>query len=566
MATSASTFMEYQFTARLKTLLKWALRKRLYAHKPANLSTKQFAYRMDLLTAALLDFSGTEQELHNKLQEQSFGSDAALQAVLPVITSFNQECGQMDHQRRAFLLQLQLQYLTPDKRQHETVTGQAHTLYPGVQEVQKQARKAYMAAHWRFDTVPPKEMAPLPVCHTRAAFVTYDKKVLEEVFKPLKGHIDGPWGWRTFMDPFSKLANIPCLHSATTRHAKMEATMHRAMKRIHLFSVCPWMVGSSFQTDGIQMKLLLHTLDSNRPGVPGLQHLHKAGYTGDFKKHTLKDIVKRGCGVYSLHSVIPGTVADLQDVQVTAVDPGQVLIVDGPRALGQNFCKENVVQLMHLPEAERCSYTGEEYRVRSLQLLGQSKEALRRNNTEYGAALEGLPRRKTADLPEFEAYCSSYAEHEDVIWTEVLHVARKHHRFKHFSAVQSAVEAVAEKIAPMRDKWKRRLVFFGAASFAAARGAAPAPCKKIVRALCIKAAVIMTPEAWTSQTCPGCNKRLREGPDYRTKLCETVFGCPLHPNTASETLQRDAVGGLNIGFRGVYKSTGREIVSEPVNL
>lgn len=398
--------------------------------------------------------------------------------------------------------------------------------------------------------------------------MTYDKKVLEEVFPQLKTYIEGPWGWRTFMDPFSKLANIPCLRSQTNRAAKHENTMLRAMQRIHGQSSCPWMVGCSFQTDGVQMKLLLHTSDLDRPGVPGFKNLPKSGYVGDYKAHTLSDVINRGSGMYPVKKVI-GTIQDLQDVLVTALDPGQVLIVDGPRAFGQDFKHENVQNLMELPQEQRCTYSGVDYRVKASILENQVKEALRRThrNAAYGAAINSAPRRKTADAEEFVVYCKHYAQNQEVIWNEVLRNHRRHNRFRRFRNMQSAVDDVAERVAPMRDKgWTKRLIIFGAALCGATKGAAGAPCKKLVRAICQRAPVLITNEAWTSQTCPGCNRRLKEGPDYRTKLCETVHGCPLHLTTPTKILQRDSVGSLNIGLRGLRTCTRQQIVVQPVDL
>ena len=568
MATSASTFMEYQFLPRFRCLLKWALRSRLYQFKPVNVSNKTFAYRMHRLAEHFTDFDRNVGVITTALQALSYGQEA-IALVIPVIQDFNQPCGQLDHERRLMLIKLQTDYLTQDKRTYEDVIRQAHEQFPGNNTAAKTQRKNYLSANWQFDTVPPKEMTPLPMCHTRAAFVTYNKKVLEEVFPELRTNIEGPWGWSSFMAPFSKEANIPCLRSGM-RYAKSEQSMIKAMKRIHSSSQCPWMVACSFQTDGIQMKLLLHTSEQSRPGVSGLINLDKAGYVGDFKSHTLSDIIDRGVGVYPMKKVI-GQSDDIHDVNITSIDPGQVLVIDGPRSAGQDFNHENVQRLIDLPETERCSYSSQEYKIRSLQLYGNMREALRRKKnqivTNYGTALDSAPRRKTSSLDEFVTYSQYYAQNQAVIWKELLDVRRKHQRFSKFRVVQSAVEHIAERIAPMRDKGKvRRLIFFGTALIAAAKGAAGTPSKKIVRALCQRAAVIATPEAWTSQTCPGCSKRLEDGPDYRTKLCTTVNGCPLHETTPSRVLQRDAVGSLNIGFRGIRSVTGLAVALQPVNL
>lgn len=565
MRTAASTFMEHGFLKRNTTVLKWALRSRLFEHRPGNMTIKSFAYKLHRLASSLVDFHEDDAALQDMLQADGFTLTAAVFDVLnTVVRDFNRDCGITDPERRRFLMDLQREYITPDRQRYEPILTQAHTSFPD----DRQARTQYISQHWQFGIAPPNEMTPLPICHTKATFVQYDKKVLEEVFPALRGHIEGPWGFQTYMDPFSKTANIPCLKSGTNRCAKSEAQMLRAMKHINPSSVCPWMVGCSFKTDGIQMKLLLHTSDVSRPGVSGLKQLSLAGYTGDFKAHTLSEIVDSGTGIYPL-KLVSGQTADLIDVNITALDPGQVLIVDGPRATGEAFTRENVAALMDLEDAERCSYSATLYKIKTLQLISGVKEQIRRVGS-YAASLAGLMvRKKTAVTAEFMQYCKQYASSSENLWTELLTTQRRSNNFKRFSAVQSAVDDIAETIAaPKRQQNSvRRLVFFGAASFAAAKGASSAPCKKIVRALCQRAAVVMVPEEWTSQTCPGCNRRLQDGPDYRTKLCQTEIGhCPLHLDTPSRILARDSVGSLNIGFRGIYKSTGREAVDQPVDL
>lgn len=563
MVTPASNFMEICFLSRNKCLLKWALRIRLFPFKLSSMSSKSFGYKVHELSEKFVDFDGTDAEASYLLHSEGFMSDAALRKVLPVIREFNQPCGVSHHERRLFLLKLQLKYLMPDKRTYESIVSEARESYPGSTPEDKQLRSQYYTSRWPVDCPPPKEMSPLPVCHTSATFVQYDKKCLEEVFPSLKTHIEGPWGYTSFFRPYSYEANIPCLKNNNTRSGKSEASMIHRMRHMHLGLPCPWLVACSFRTDGLQVKLLLHTVEQNHPTVSGFKQLPLAGYRGDGKEHELHTILQRGTGVYPLRNVT-GTIDDLHDVEVTSLDPGQVLVVDGPRSLGHAFTKENVVELMNVDEENRCTYSGEEYREISLGLLSEQREASRRRG-DYAVALSALPRRKTAVLQEFVAYCKVYAAQQCHIWKEILYEKRRHWKFERFRAVQKAVEDVAERVAPAARRCSRRIIMFGAASFKAAKGCASAPCKKIVRAICLRAAVIMVPEAWTSQTCPGCNKRLKDGTGYRTKLYTTALGCLLHPESPTVELARDAVGGLNIGYRAMTHFAGIMAVTMPPN-
>lgn len=70
MATNTGTFMEHQFTPRLQTLLKWALRQRLWQHRQAGISQKTFAYRIHQLSKTLTDFDGNQADLQRILADK----------------------------------------------------------------------------------------------------------------------------------------------------------------------------------------------------------------------------------------------------------------------------------------------------------------------------------------------------------------------------------------------------------------------------------------------------------------------------------------------------------------
>ncbi|KAG5180622.1 hypothetical protein JKP88DRAFT_279492 [Tribonema minus] len=115
---------------------------------------------------------------------------------------------------------------------------------------------------------------------------------------------------------------------------------------------------------------------------------------------------------------------------------------------------------------------------------------------------------------------------------------------------------------PVEERGKRRIIFFGAASFQAKSSCASAPRKKIIRECCQHFVVVMVGEAHTSITCPRCHREtIEEG--YQNRTCITNPGvagtiCPLHPDTAHAVFHRDIAGAVNIGLRGVYRSAAQE--------
>jgi hypothetical protein len=549
MEVAAKNCIDVHFRDRQTTLLKWALRSRLFRYKTANINTKTFGQRIHTLTEKILSDTYAQELLRDLLRTSGMSQDEALQAVQEVIITFTQECGETHALKRAYLLHMQRLYLTADKRTYDQAVISSQEQFPGDTADAKVKRALCMKQNWQYDCSPPKESAPLPICSNRATFVQYDKKVLEEVFPALRGHLEGPWGYTAFMSPFSKAANIPCLRSKNHKACRSEQLFFQSLQNVD-HSQSPWMVACSFLTDGIQMKLLMHTVEQSRPTAQGMRQLALAGYRNDGSKHTLTSALESNQGVYILRDMT-GTAEQLQDVHVTACDPGQILLVDGPRALGSEFTHDHVTELLRQPVEERCQYSAQEYKIKTLRLMDQMKQDQRRRGV-YAAALQDVPRKRTSVLAEFITYCQHTAQHWSVIWTEVLHKARRLWAFSRYRAQQSGIESVCERIAPAAERWKKRVVFFGAASFAAAKGAAGVPRKKILQSLGLRVTVVMVPEHWTSQTCPGCENRLQDEPgSYRTKLCTTAMGCPLHPDTATASLERDAVGGLNIGFRGM---------------
>lgn len=93
------------------------------------------------------------------------------------------------------------------------------------------------------------------------------------------------------------------------------------------------MVGSSFLTDGVQVKVVLTTLESTRGAFSGSSALDDAGYSKLPRANaTVQDLVRRGKGVYNISSVIPSTELP-SDLHISSADPGQAKVINVSRSV-----------------------------------------------------------------------------------------------------------------------------------------------------------------------------------------------------------------------------------------
>ncbi|KAG5175880.1 hypothetical protein JKP88DRAFT_283239 [Tribonema minus] len=226
---------------------------------------------------------------------------------------------------------------------------------------------------------------------------------------------------------------------------------------------------------------------------------------------------------------------------------------------------------------EAFEVSGELYRTWALSILNEEKR--------------GCPLHRQRRV--LTVYCTTFAEHEDGMYDELLHPACSVQWFVRFSAQQRAVARVAEVIAPMRRrrmppewrprrqrkqkhrKWRtnrragRRVVFFGVAAQVAARGRPPIPTKAVVWQLACRTVIIMAPEAFTTVCCPGCGQRTQPGGEqhgHTNRVCNSTLlhracliqAAALDGNQGLVVFNCDRSGATNMGMRGVCAVCGVE--------
>lgn len=461
MATAAATFMQYHCSDRRNTIIKWHLRRSLRRN---NLSSKVYKHRLYqlceyIISPELSDEADIMQAVTAQMQYYGFNQQDFLN-IEQMVSLITETCVDENWDDLKLIMTLQQLYLVEDRRLYDDVVNQAYFQFPGSDHDSSKSRSTYISQEWQFET-PPRCMAALPFCKAQATFITVDKKAMQQMCK-LQFDQGDIWWYQQFMNPFKKKAKIPCLRMKSGRVTSNETDLMNAMADEN-YNDIPWIVGPTFQTDGRQIKLQLLTAAVAHPGAPGLMNLHKEGYQVSFADQTLEDITDLKQGVYSLkHVHTDGGLEAFNDVMVIPVDPGDAVVVEGAHFPGTAVRKENVMNLMNSTHFERITFSGAEYRERTLATHNEVAEARRRTPTSfYGMALDSLKseRKRTCDLREFVSYCSTWNNVCNSIWNEVLTDHRRGHRFERFRAVQKTVEEIAEKIAPKADTGKRVVLF-----------------------------------------------------------------------------------------------------------
>ncbi|CAN0207791.1 unnamed protein product [Pylaiella littoralis] len=434
-------------------------------------------------------------------------------------------------------------YARESRDTYNDVVKRGSTQFPGKDKASKKAfgefiRKELAVKIKGVICAPPRDTAPLPLCSTRAVFVRIDHRTLKSWgFNTT----NDPWWYSGVLSPFSRMTNVKCLRNAEcTRYASTEEGFLSCLLGDGP-AKCPWMIGSSFLTGGLQVKLLLTTLASTRGAFPGSTALDEAGYNMLPRADVpIQELLSRRRGVYN---VGPGAGKNHQR-HVRAVRDL------GPEGSATDVLNELVRFREGLPEGHGC------FTIRSLR---------------NGAAIKRTLR--CIDQP------SGPFQQEDLVYTNLPGVlqelvsqrprppernAKQDKETLSLLQVQGYTEDTYMGKATRTSAEKPRVMLFGKASFQAQKGRASAPRKAMIRAMAARGIVLMVNEYNTSKKCPGCFEDTYEDRERRIRGCKNFkIGSPeesyrLHPLTAEYEMDRDDVGSINIGMRGVGLLLGQE--------
>ena len=309
----------------------------------------------------------------------------------------------------------------------------------------------------------------------------------------------------------------------------------------------PWLV-NSIETDGVQVKVLLGSISKeSKESPPGIEHLAKKGFESiggspfDITKHRrgafggAKKLAKR-----TQQLLNKSTREECLRIEVVGVDPGQKELCTQARAMSTNRISGE--HFKHGKPNFKVSKKSTEYRFYSLAKLSLEDEKRKREGTSYGVALNrfdeaGCSLNACSEVP---CYVKTSMETLAVRVKELLCIDRKKAKFTFFRARQREIDRMAKDLAgrdvtcrkekktsenddgqqsqgpvqkeasieKMKDQNSRkrelkRIVLFGKAEFGSgSRG--PCPRKVLIRALALRASVILIDEYNTSKCCCCC--------------------------------------------------------------
>lgn len=438
------------------------------------------------------------------------------------------------------------------RQEFNEIVRNATELFPGKEN--SKMRSSRIKEEWVYQGVPPKDTAVLPLCSSTAVFIRIDRRSLE-AWK-IKSS-DDAWWFDDVLQPFSRSANIKCLRNED--NVSYGSSFSKFVEALGPDGPekCPWLIGSSFLTDGVQLKIVLTTLRSSRREFSGSSELNDAGYNKLPRADVdLGTLISRRRGVYNIKSVTPGSPDSIpDDTIIMSADPGQAKIINVSSA-PSSVWKQNDPSVI-LSSSDFVS--GEEYREEIGATEAEVYEGNRKvKNPSYGRAVDSLGEevKRTSCFSTFLNYCRAWARNGAMILGETLRVQRKRGRFHRFSATQSMLAMIADKYMGAHTDEVTKVMLFGKASFRAQRGRASAPRKALIRNMAARGVVLMVDEYNTSKKCPGCKEDLVEDKERRVRSCTNFKigspgeSCRLHPHIPVFEMDRDNVGSTNIGRRG----------------
>lgn len=563
MATSTSTRAEHHTEKRRIVITRWFLRKLL---SRGEMRYKQYATKLyNLSKKIIVEFDGTpekQQDLRKKALEidSSVDPDPIIEFAQRERDFSTRVCGDKTSLPKIMHLNwLFKTYVAEDRKVYEEVVSRSHSQFPGEDKVSRELRLEFVKKEFGEESVcaPPKDTAPLPICSSGSVFIHIDMKTLKQWGF---WHSNDAWWFNNVLQPFSKEANIKCL-------VNKKNVMYASSEQGYLSSLlgsgpdkCPWMVGESFLTDGVQIKVLLVTLEHTRKAFPGSSELNEAGYNKLPRANAqLESLLDDGKGVYNISSLLEST-SIREDIVVMSADPGQAKVINVSSASAGIWAKKDPGIIL---KSSTCVF-GDDYRRDTLASRSDKYETFRRTNQPYGVAIDRLrhEKKRTSCLTTFVQFCKSWCANGPALLQETLQKGRKFMRFDRFKATQKTLAKIADKyMGHVGDTC--RVMLFGKASFRAQKGRASAPRKAMIRELASRGVVLMVDEYNTSKKCPGCKEDTVEDKERRIRSCKNFKvgspeeSCRLHRLTPEFEMDRDNVGSTNIGMRGFGKLLGQ---------
>ena len=214
-----------------------------------------------------------------------------------------------------------------------------------------------------------------------------------------------------------------------------------------------------------------------------------------------------------------------------------------------------------MSNSEVWNLDSDEYRDMSGYDIVKSRHLLRCiKNKKYRHALKHLSkqRKKTAVHHDVVSYCTTVANHFDVLVKEHMHRQRSKARRVHQKKRQSAIALIADKVVnctnngqhnPDSGCRKRTVVIWGDGNFKTPKGCVSVPRKVLAHAVACRALTFATSEHRSSCGCPGCEHGTIEDicKGSRMRRCNSNSLIPNNPCVFSSLqVDRDELATISL--------------------
>ena len=427
--------------------------------------------------------------------------------------------------------------------------------------------------------------SPLPFNRLGRHFVCFDKKVFSEM--GLVCEDDNRWWMSSVLDLYRSkkearddgqkhLGRIPqlCQWRDLSSPSKVRELLSLGALRPDHQPVLP---GASFSTDGVSVHISLLSITKKGSRHGNLEGLPKERYTG-IKSRPVAHVQTTRTGIYHLDSC-RGDPRTVKDCDIGGVDPGVLKVVafntipTFKLPLDPDNQDERARMVENLQRSS-ADYPKDVFLEKSGRSFSTRQEVSRRErNLEYKKSLHLLASgvvKKTYNLRLMTDYCKVRMEADPLRRQEMLDIRRSFLRRQRFVSTQKTLHHMSQKIMHRRKRdvrksrhhnvpVRRKIVFFGSALFAGARGHVRVPRKQLLHTLACSSLVILVNEYNTSKCCPLDFESVQDSHSLqgdRIRQCPTVKPGTLQTHFEGD---RDDIGGINICQKGFYQLLDRRL-------
>ena len=421
--------------------------------------------------------------------------------------------------------------------------------YQNIRQLAREDKKLWKQWSWGKKVRLPQYKL-FPIFHTKIHFIRIDNKQLERWgMKGDNQKSNDKWWCDGIFDVYNKKANIRPLRRYKDFNSPQQMNTLSDLVVSENDKLGPYILGSSIQTDGLQIKVPVLSL---RHTTPNLHKLFDRGYSGiPAKPKNLVDLSIQQKGIFKLSACAP--LDPTSDRPVKSLDPGRKKVLAWVKSIIKDVMNDRETSVKENVNASDC-FTNSDYHDRIGSTNQQKYEIKRREeNCAYKTSIDKLQTvtQRTVDHDEMSAYIKKRLEVEPVREDELYNDKRRGLKFKVFRLQQKGLSYYAKQIC---DGNPDVIILMGNGTFSpGGSGYAAVPKKKFIREMAQFNVVVLVDEYNTSKCCPLCYEELHDVMHQSKEESERLRVCP----TIVEGLpcliaDRDGIGAMNIMQKGLF--------------